>query len=91
MEDYVNVYIENDIGKVVLVECPSKTNFIKLKELVKEKNLAKKIKFLYFLIKGSTFDESNKNEIIDLEEGDKIIIMNERKDEGGVFKKCEFK
>ena len=87
MEDYVNVYIENDNGKVVLVECPSKTSFIKLKELVKEKNLAKKIKFLYFLIKGSTFDESNKNEIINLEEGDKIIIMNERIDEGGVFTK----
>ena len=64
MEDYVNVYIENDDGKVVLVECPSKTSFIKLKELVKEKNLAEKIKFLYFLIKGSTFDESNKKEII---------------------------
>ena len=87
MEDYVNVYIENDDGKVVLVECPSKTSFIKLKELVKEKNLAKKIKFLYFLIKGSTFDESNKNEIINLEEGDKIIIMNERSDESGVFTK----
>ena len=87
MEDYVNVYIENDDGKVVLVECPSKTSFIKLKELVKEKNLAKKIKFLYFLIKGSTFDESNKNEIINLEEGDKIIIMNERSDESSVFTK----
>ena len=87
MEDYVNVYIENDDGKVVLVECPSKTSFIKLKELVKEKNLTQKIKFLYFLIKGSTFDESNKNEIINLEEGDKIIIMNERIDEGGVFTK----
>jgi hypothetical protein len=87
MEDYVNVYIENDDGKVVLVECPSKTSFIKLKELVKEKNLTQKIKFLYFLIKGSTFDESNKNEIINLEEGDKIIIMNERSDESGVFTK----
>ena len=87
MEDYVNVYIENDDGKVVLVECPSKTSFIKLKELVKEKNLAKKIKFLYFLIKGSTFDESNKNEIINLEEGDKIIIMDERSDESSVFTK----
>ena len=87
MEDYVNVYIENDDGKVVLVECPSKTSFIKLKELVKEKNLTKKIKFLYFLIKGSTFDESNKKEIINLEEGDKIIIMDERSDESGVFTK----
>ena len=87
MEDYVNVYIENDDGKVVLVECPSKTSFIKLKELVKEKNINKKIKFLYFLIKGSKFDESNKNEIINLEEGDKIIIMDERSDESSVFTK----
>ena len=84
MEDYVNVYIENDIGKVVLVECPSKTNFIKLKELVKEKNITKS-SYIYIIIKGSTFDKSNKDEIIDLEEGDKIIIMNERTDEGGVF------
>ena len=84
MEDYVNVYIENDIGKVVLIECPSKTNFIKLKELVKEKNITKS-SYIYFIIKGSTFDKSNKDEIIDLEEGDKIIIMNERMDEGGVY------
>ena len=84
MEDYVNVYIENDIGKVVLVECPSKTNFIKLKELVKEKNITKS-SYIYIIIKGSTFDKSNKDEIIDLEEGDKIIIMNERMDEGGVY------
>ena len=84
MEDYVNVYIENDIGKVVLIECPSKTNFIKLKELVKEKNITKS-SYIYFIIKGSTFDKSNKDEIIDLEEGDKIIIMNERNDEGGVY------
>ena len=84
MEDYVNVYIENDIGKVVLVECPSKTNFIKLKELVKEKNITKS-SYIYIIIKGSTFDKSNKDEIIDLEEGDKIIIMNERADEGGVY------
>ena len=86
MEDYVNVYIENDDGKVVLVECPSKTNFIKLKELVKEKNITKS-SYIYIIIKGSTFDKSNKDEIIDLEEGDKIIIMNERIDEGGVFTK----
>ena len=84
MEDYVNVYIENDIGKVVLVECPSKTNFIKLKELVKEKNITKS-SYIYIIIKGSTFDKSNKDEIIDLEEGDKITIVNERTDEGGVF------
>ena len=84
MEDYVNVYIENDIGKVVLIECPSKTNFIKLKELVKEKNITKS-SYIYIIIKGSTFDKSNKDEIIDLEEGDKIIIMNERNDEGGVY------
>ena len=84
MEDYVNVYIENDDGKVVLVECPSKTSFIKLKELVKEKNITKS-SYIYIIIKGSTFDKSNKDEIIDLEEGDKIIIMNERNDEGGVY------
>jgi hypothetical protein len=86
MEDYVNVYIENDDGKVVLVECPSKTSFIELNKLVKEKNISKK-NYIYFIIKGSTYDESNKDEIIDLEEGDKIIIMNERIDEGGVFTK----
>ena len=84
MEDYVNVYIENDDGKVVLVECPSKTNFIKLNKLVKEKNISKK-NYIYFIIKGSTYDESNKDEIIDLEEGDKIIIKNERTDEASVY------
>ena len=34
---------------------------------------------------GATYDDNNLNEILKLEEGDKLIIVNERSDENGYF------
>ena len=83
-EDYVEVYIENEKKSVFMVDCPNKISYKDLKKLVKSKNITD-INYLYFIVGGNSFDENKENEIIDLEEGDKIIIMNERTDEGGVF------
>ena len=83
-EDYVEVYIENEKKSVFMVDCPNKISYKDLKKLVKSKNMTD-INYLYFIVGGNSFDENKENEIIDLEEGDRIIIMNERTDEGGVF------
>ena len=85
-EDYVEVYIENEKKSVFMVDCPNKISYKDLKKLVKSKNMTD-INYLYFIVGGNSFDENKEDEIIDLEEGDKIIIMNERIDEGGVFTK----
>ena len=83
-EDYVEVYIENEKKSVFMVDCPNKISYKDLKKLVKSKNITD-INYLYFIVGGNSFDENKEDEIIDLEEGDKIIIMNERTDEGGIF------
>jgi hypothetical protein len=36
-------------------------------------------------LNGATYDDNNLNEILKLEEGDKLIIVNERSDENGYF------
>ena len=83
-EDYVEVYIENEKKSVFMVDCPNKISYKDLKKLVKSKNITD-INYLYFIVGGNSFDENKEDEIIDLEEGDKITIVNERTDEGGVF------
>ena len=84
MEDYVDVYIENEKKRVFMVDCPNKISYKDLKKLVKSKNITD-INYLYFIVGGNSFDENKEDEIIDLEEGDRITIVNERTDEGGVF------
>jgi hypothetical protein len=83
-EDYVEVYIENEKKSVFMVDCPNKISYKDLKKLVKSKNITD-INYLYFIVGGNSFDENKEDEIIDLEEGDRITIVNERTDEGGVF------
>ena len=83
-EDYVEVYIENEKKSVFMVDCPNKISYKDLKKLVKSKNMTD-INYLYFIVGGNSFDENKEDEIIDLEEGDKITIVNERTDEGGIF------
>ena len=83
-EDYVEVYIENEKKSVFMVDCPNKISYKDLKKLVKSKNMTD-INYLYFIVGGNSFDENKEDEIIDLEEGDKIIIKNERTDEASVY------
>ena len=83
-EDYVEVYIENEKKSVFMVDCPNKISYKDLKKLVKSKNMTD-INYLYFIVGGNSFDENKEDEIIDLEEGDRITIVNERTDEGGIF------
>ena len=83
-EDNVEVYIEYEKKSVFMVDCPNKISYKDLKKLVKSKNMTD-INYLYFIVGGNSFDENKEDEIIDLEEGDKITIVNERTDEGGVF------
>ena len=85
MEDSnVEVYIENELGKIFMIQCQRQISFAKLKKLVKDKNITD-LNYLYFTLNGASYDTEEPNEIMNLEEGNKIFIMNERPDEGGIF------
>ena len=85
MEDSnVEVLIENELGKIFMIQCPRQISFAKLKKLVKDKNITD-INYLYFTLNGASYDAEEPNEIMNLEEGNKIYIANERTDEGGIF------
>ena len=46
MEDYVEVYIENEKKSVFMVDCQNKISYKDLKKLVKSKNII----IIYFII-----------------------------------------
>ena len=80
--NFVDVFIEdNCYGKTFIIECESKISFEELKKLIKIKKLVDTYYF-YFVHKCIIYDDKNKNEIMNLEDGDKIILVNERMDQG---------
>ena len=84
MEDNIEIFIENEEGKSFMIECPKKISYSGLKDLI-EKNGITEIQYYYIIFKGTTYDDDNLDEIIKLEEGDKLKLENERTDEGGTF------
>jgi hypothetical protein len=67
-----------------MFECPKKITYSELKKLIKDNNFIKS-NFFHIIIKGTEYDEKNMKDIINLEEGDRITIVNDRENEGGVF------
>ena len=85
MESKVEIFIE--YGKeTFIIEFPREITYSKLKDLlIKNKIIEKdgvKKNYLYIEFKGISYDENNLNEVIKLEEGDKIEIKSYRIDEG---------
>ena len=85
MESNVEIFIENEKGKSFLVDCPKEIKYSQLQKIIKDKNITELTNYYYILLNGATYDDNNLNEILKLEEGDKIIIVNERIDENGYF------
>ena len=85
MEDSkVEVYIENESGKLFMVQCPRQISYEQLKKLVHDKKITE-VTYLYFTLNGASYDSEKPKEIMNLEEGNRINIVNERTDEGGIF------
>ena len=84
MESTVEIFIFNEEEKSFMLECPSEITYSDLKKLI-ESNELTEITHYYIIFKGSSYDDDNPNEILKLEEGDRITIVNERELEGGVF------
>ena len=85
MESNVEIFIENEKGKSFLVDCPKEIKYSQLQKIIKDKNITELTNYYYILLNGATYDDNNLNEILKLEEGDKLIIVNERSDENGYF------
>ena len=84
MDSNVEIFIENEEGKSFMIDCPKNLKYSDLKEIIEEKKVTE-IYHYYILLNGATYDDDNLNEILKLEEGDKIIIVNERTEERGYF------
>ena len=84
MESNVEIFIENEKGKSFMVNCAKQIKYSELKELIESQKITE-IPYYYILLNGATYDDDNKEELLKLEEGDKIIIVNERTEEGGYF------
>ena len=84
MESNVEIFIENEKGKSFMVNCAKQIKYSELKELIESQKITE-IPYYYILLNGATYDDDNKEELLKFEEGDKIIIVNERTEEGGYF------
>ena len=84
MEPNVDIFIENEEGKSFMINCTKEIKYSEVKKIIDNKKITE-LKYYYVLLNGATYDEDNLNELLKLEEGDKITIVNERQDEGGYF------
>ena len=85
MESTVEIFIEFE-KETFICEFPPKLTFSALRDILIKKNfLDPKKRYIEILFKGVPYDEENLNEIIKLEEGDKIVIEEKRKNEGGII------
>ena len=84
MDDNIEIFIENEEGKIFMIECPKEISYSDMKDLI-EMNQITEITYYYIIFKGTTYDNDNLDEIIKLEEGDKLKLENERVYEGGTF------
>ena len=84
MEPNIEIFIENDEGKSFMFDCPPEITYSELRKLIKSNNFTK-LNFYHIVLKGVNYDDENMNEIIKLEEGDRITIVSDRENEGGVF------
>ena len=84
MEPNVDIFIENEEGKSFMINCAKEIKYSEIKKIIDNKKITE-LKYYYVLLNGATYDEDNLNELLKLEEGDKITIVNERQDENGYF------
>ena len=84
METKVDIFIENEEGKSFMINCTKEIKYSEVKKIIDNKKITE-LKYYYVLLNGATYDEDNLNELLKLEEGDKITIVNERQDENGYF------
>ena len=86
MESNLEIFIEDEKGNSYMCECPPEITYSELRKLIKSNEFTK-LNFYHIIFNGASYDEENLNEILKLEEGDRIIIVSDRENEGGVFVK----
>ena len=86
MESNIEIFIQDEKGNSYMCECPPEITYSELRKLIKSNDFTK-LNFYHIIFNGASYDEENLNEILKLEEGDRIIIVSDRENEGGVFVK----
>ena len=81
----MEIFIENEEGNTFMFECPKKITYAELKKLIESKGFTNLRRFYHIVFKGAVYENEHLNDIMKIEEGDRITIVNDRENEGGVF------
>jgi len=85
MESNVEIFIENEEGNTFMLQCPTEITYAELKKLIESKGFTNLRRFYHIVFKGAVYENEHLNDIMKIEEGDRITIVNDRENEGGVF------
>ena len=78
MESNVDIFIENEEEKLFIIDCPKEIKYSDFKNIIEKKNITE-IRYYYILFNGIPYyDDDNLNDILKLDFGDKLTIINER-------------
>ena len=78
MESNVDIFIENEEEKLFIIDCPKEIKYSDFKNIIEKKNITE-ISYYFILFNGIPYyDDDYKNDIIKLDVGDKLTIINER-------------
>ena len=81
MEDpSVDIFIVDPKENSFLTECPKSISYFDFKTLLSEKKIWA-LKGYYIVFKGKIYNEKNQDEILNFQNGDKVVIVNSRDDE----------
>ena len=80
-ENLVNIIIEIETGKTFNIECPKSITFLNFKKLLASTiSDIQKISY-YVIFKNKKYNKNNYRDIIKFENGDKVSIINDKKEE----------
>ena len=81
----MEIFIENEEGNTFMLQCPTEITYAELKKLIESKGFTNLRRFYHIVFKGAVYENEHLNDIMKIEEGDRITIVNDRENEGGVF------
>ena len=77
-EKKVDIFVIDDKEKKFSIEAPKSISYFDFQTILVEQILSKYVKNYYIVFKGKKYDKSNQLEILEFEEGDTVVVYNNR-------------
>ena len=82
----IDIFVEDDQGKIFLIQCPKIISYSNFKEILKQKVLSEEVMTYYIIFRDKKYNDKNIFDILNFDDGDKVVVVNTRGREG-VFAK----